>query len=468
MPQRITDTRQKALQVNFDTNIYGTFAEIGAGQEVSRNFFRAGGASGTIAKTMSAYDMTFSDKIYGIEDAGRYVAESRLKKMLRHEYGLLLKRLGRESEKRYFAFANTVATRRYKSKKEGYGWLGVRFRFNKQSKPNDVILHVKLKDMAGIQQQEALGILGVNLIYACYFLKDDPEVFVESLLDDLSRNRIEIAMVRMIGPDFDHIDNRLLALLLVQQDFTHAAMFNSKSQVVLPSEILYKKNILVLRGSFRPPTLVTMDMQRLGSKAFREEADVIEEKIVEISELTLTNLMLDGEIDVQDYLYRVEIMCSLGHTVMISNFHEHYKLVKYLSGISKFKKGLILGVPNLYEMFETTQYSDLPGGILEAFGTLFGRNVKIFLYPMQPNPEDELVNSQNANIDEDVKHLYEYVLQKGRIQDLTGFKQKVLPIFSKDVLKKIRNNEEGWEKQVPTKVARVIKEKCLFDYPGEA
>ena len=467
MPQRITDTRQKALQVNFDTNIFGTFAEIGAGQEVSRNFFRAGGASGTIAKTMSAYDMTFSDKIYGIEDEKRYVSESRLKKMLRHEYRLLVKRLGLETDKRYFAFANTVATRRYKSKKEGYGWLGVRFRYYDQSKPNDVILHVKLKDMAGIQQQEALGVLGVNLIYACYFLKDDPELFIDSLLDDLSRNRIEIDMVRMIGPDFEHIDNRLLALLLVQHEFTHAAMFNSKSQVVLPSEILYKKNILVLRGSFRPPTLVTMDMHRLGSKAFREEEDVDEEKIVEVSELTLTNLMLEGELDVQDYLYRVEILCSLGHTVMISNFHEHYKLVKYLSGISKLKKGLILGVPNLYEMFETTQYSDLPGGILEAFGTLFGRNVKILLYPMQANPDDELVNSENAKIGEEVRHLYEYVLQKGQIQDLKGFKWKVLPIFSYEVLKKIRNNEDGWEKEVPAKVARVIKEKCLFEYSSD-
>ena len=467
MPQRITDTRQKALQINFDPHIYGTFAEIGAGQEVSRNFFRAGGASGTIAKTMSAYDMTFSDKIYGIENAGRYVAESRLNKMLRHEYNLLIKRLGKKSEKKFFAFANTVATRRYRSKKEGYGWLGVRFRLKQGGEPNDVIIHVKLKDMAGIQQQEALGVLGVNLIYACYFLKDDSELFINSLLDDLTRNRIEIDMVRMKGPDFDHIDNRLVALLLVQHEFTSAAMFNSKSHVVLPSEVLYKKNILVLRGSFRPPTLVTMDMHRLGSKAFRLEADVEEDKIVEISELTLTNLMLEGELDVQDYIYRVEILCSLGHTVMISNFHEHYKLVKYLSGISKLKKGLILGVPNLYEMFETTQYSDLAGGILEAFGTLFGRNVKVFLYPMQPTPEAKLIDSSNAKIDEQVKHLYEYVLQNGQIHDLKGFKRKVLPIFSHQVVEKIRKGEEGWEKEVPAKVARVIKEKCLFNYPCE-
>ncbi|MCU0353953.1 MAG: TonB-dependent receptor, partial [Cytophagales bacterium] len=269
-------TRQKALKINLDRRIYGSFAEIGAGQEVAAQFFKAGGASGTIAKTISAYDMTFSDAIYGVEESGRYVVESRLTKMLNREYNLLQMRLNekRGADTAFFAFANTVVALNYQKTNEGHGWIGLRFQLQPGAPYNDAVMHVKMLDNENLLQQQALGVVGVNLIYGCYYYHKSPETLLLSLMDDLSPERLEIDMIRFTGPDFAEVDNRLMSLYLVKNGFTNVALFGPDGQVLQPSEALYKRNIVCIRGRFRPVTHVNLDMLENGVKQFLEDPDV--------------------------------------------------------------------------------------------------------------------------------------------------------------------------------------------------
>jgi hypothetical protein len=310
-------TQEKALQINLSKSIYGSFAEIGAGQEVAANFFKVGGASGTIAKTISAYDMKFSDAIYGQGD--RYVSEDRLVKMLLKEYDLLFERLPhRAAEVRFFAFADTIEVLNYERTNQGQGWVGLRFQTHPQGDYNECVVHVKMHDNDPLQQQFAIGILGVNLLYGCMFYAD-PEHVMMSLLDGLTTRRLEVDMFRLSGPDFKHVDNRLMALKLVKNGLTKAAMFGPDGTVMQPSEALYKKNVLVLRGRFRPVTHVNVDMLLTSRRHFRREADVDRSKIVMLTELTLNDLGADGKIDEKDFLYRADIICSLGQTVLVED-----------------------------------------------------------------------------------------------------------------------------------------------------
>ena len=373
-------TQEKALRINLSGAIYGSFAEIGAGQEVAANFFKVGGASGTIAKTMSAYDMKFSDAIYGQGD--RYVCEDRLIRMLDHEFVLLPERLPhRIKDTRFFAFADTVEVLNFERTNQGHGWIGLRFQLTPGGQSNDCVMHVKMHDTDPLQQQLSLGIVGVNMLYACMFMHDLEQIIL-SMLDGLTTRRIEIDMFRIDGPDFKHIDNRLMALKLVKNGLTKAAMFGSDGNVMQPSETLYKKNVLVLRGRFRPVTHVNADMLLTSRRRFRNEPDVDRTKMVVITELTLNDLGPDGKIDERDFLHRVDIICSLGQNVMISNYFEHYRLVDYLSKTTKGKKiGIIMGIYALQKVFEEKTYENIRGGILECFASLFGSNVKLYIYP---------------------------------------------------------------------------------------
>ena len=287
----ILTTTQKALQINLDPEIYGTFAEIGAGQEVVRHFFRAGAASGTIAKAMSAYDKDFSDAIYGKEASGRYVCESRLKKMISHEYGLITVRLEREKypNKRFFAFANNVATINYSKTIKGHGWMGLRFQLTPNTEPNDIIIHFNLHEPEAKLQQETVGVLGVNLLYACMYLSHKPKELIKSLYDNLHRDQLEINMVQMNGEDFKEVDNRLLSLFLVKNGMTDAVIFGPDGNNLQPADVLYKKNILTIRGSFRPVTKVNIDMITNGYKQFVEDSKVDKQKLVVLFEITLNN-----------------------------------------------------------------------------------------------------------------------------------------------------------------------------------
>ncbi|MFZ9045988.1 MAG: TonB-dependent receptor, partial [Cyclobacteriaceae bacterium] len=371
-------TKEKALQLNLDGKIYGTIAEIGGGQEVASYFFKAGAASGTIAKTMSAYDMTFSDAIYG--KSPRYVCEDKLDKMLTREYDLLSQRLTQRAKKStFFAFANTVETLNFTKTNEGHGWVGLRFQKHPNSTPNNCVLHVMLKDNDAQMQQTLLGMLGVNLIHACYH-NSEPEEIILSLRDNISHDRLEIDMFRIGGPDFHHVDNRLMSLLLVKHGLTHATMFGPKGNVLQAPEVIYKKNVLVLRGRFRPVTMVNVDMMLTGLRAFRKEQDVTKDSMISLTELTLNDLTLEGEIDETDFLDRVDLLCSLGQTVLISNYQEHYKLASYLANYSRTKRiGIICGASNLERIFDESYYTNLKGGILESFSRLFGSHVKLYI-----------------------------------------------------------------------------------------
>lgn len=460
-------TKEKALQVNLENDIYGSFAEIGAGQDVAANFFKAGGASGTIAKTMSAYDMSFSDAIYGVCE--RYVCEPRLMKMLEHEYDLLRERLPhRAPNTRFFTYANTVEALNYKRTNQPHGWIGMRFQCVPQSSYyNECIIHVKMHDNDVILQQQALGIIGVNLVFGCFFIKD-PEELLDSLLDGLVPGRIEIDMFRINGPDFRHVDNRLMSLKLVRSGMTSAAMFGPDGNVMQPSEALYKKNVLVLRGRFRPVTHVNVDMLLTARRHFKAEPDVNKEKIVVLTELTLSDLRTEGEIDEKDFLNRVDIICSLGQNVMISNYPEYYKLVDYLSGITRGRKiGIILGIYNLQRVFEEKYYTDLRGGVLEAFGTLFGNNVKLYAYPSKKVGGDDLYTLDNFVLPDNLQGLFQFLLDNDKLENIKGANVNNLHIISDHVLAMIKSGTEGWEQMVPRKVVSAIKEKCLFDYPCE-
>lgn len=458
--------KQKALKINLDETIYGSFAEIGAGQEVVRFFFRVGGASGTIANAMSAYDKEFSDAKYGKEPSGRYVCKSRLDKMLDFEYKLIEDRLKGEvhKNKRYFSFANTIATINYYKTFKGHGWLGVRFQLDPDGPTNNFIIHVKLHDNDAILQQEAIGILGVNMIHACFHLHHNPKQMLLSLYDELSRDRIEVDMVHLGGPNFESVDNRLLSLLLVKNGMTDAVIFGPDGNNIHPSDILYKKNILTLRGRFRPVTKVNIDMIKNGYQEFTQETNVDEDNLLVLFEMTLNNLNTQGDdINEQDFLDRADILCSLGQTVLVSNYSQYYKLVEYFSQYTKKKMGLIMGTHNFSEVLNEKYYRDLNGGILEACGILFTRNLKIYLYPFK-GEGGNLITSENLAIHPRLQPLLEYLKFNKRVKDLENADVELLDIFSDDVIHAITNGESGWEEKVPTYVDNIIKEKSLFGY----
>jgi hypothetical protein len=469
MYEKNIGTKQKALRINLDPRIYGSFAEIGAGQETAAIFFKAGGASGTIAKTISAYDMTFSDAIYGTEDSGRYVVESRLVKMLNREYNLLHVRLDekRGPETTYFAFANTVVALNYQKTNEAHGWLGCRFQLTPGGSHNDVIIHVRMLDNENVLQQQALGVIGTNLIFGCFYYHKSPETLVLSLMDDLGPERIAIDMIRFEGPDFAHVDNRLMSLHLVRNGFTDAALFGPDGQVLQPSEALYKKHILMMRGRLRPVTNVHMDMIENGLIQFKAETDVNPDKVVMVSELTLHNLTAGEQgIDEKDFLDRVDILCSMGQTVMVSNYHEYYRLVSYLSRLTKLKMGLILGIPNLDYIFEESHYEYLSGGILESFATLFSRKVKLFVYPTL-RADGSIYTSTEFFLSAKLQPLYEYLVKNDKIEAIRNYEEANLHISTDRVLQLIQRGESGWEQFVPASVAHQIKTNCLFGYPCE-
>jgi hypothetical protein len=458
-------TQEKALRINLSKAIYGSFAEIGAGQEVAANYFKVGGASGTIAKTMSAYDMKFSDAIYGVGD--RYVCEDRLMRMLTHEYQLLPERLPHRIETtRFFSFADTVEVLNYERTNQGHGWIGLRFQMHPQSDFNDCVIHVKMHDNDPLQQQSSLGILGVNLIYACMFLHD-PEQIVLSLLDGLTTRRIEVDMFRLTGPDFGYVDNRLMALKLVKNGLTKAAMFGPDGQVMQPSEYLYKKNVLVLRGRFRPVTHVNVDMLLTSLRHFKKEEDVERSKLITLTELTLNDLSPDGNIDEKDFLYRADIICSLGQNVLVSNYFEYYRLVDYLSKITKGKKtGIVMGIYALQKVFDEKTYENIRGGILECFASLFGTNVKLYIYPaLRKDGSLFTLKDFEKELPANLKSLFRYVMENNKLEDIHDANVANLNIISDNVLAMIKRGEDGWEKYVPHKVEEAIKEQGLFDYP---
>lgn len=461
------ETDQKTLEINLDPQVYGAFAEIGAGQEVARYFFQVGAAAGTIAKTMSAYDKLVSDDVYGTEPSGRYVCESRLYKMLDHEYNLMMRRLRNDRpDATIFAFADTVSAVNYSRTIKGDGWLGLRFQLAPDEEPNDLVLHVKMKDKSNQLQQQAVGILGVNMVYGCYRYFENPKVLIESLMDGLD-SRISIDMIRLTGPRFADLDNRLVSLWMVKMGLTDVAIFDANKQNVQAGEFLYRKSVLVVRGSFRPATLVNQDMIRAANEQFRNEEDVDSKKTFLMTEITLDNLCSTGELDEKDFLDRADLLAELNQTVIISNCEKYTRLIRYLADYKISKLGMVIGVRQLLDLITEKYYNNMDGQLLAAFGEVFNKNVRLYVYPSLQEGSEELMTAKNLPIPEGVKFLYQHILDNEQIKDLTNYNEDNLHIFSNDVLDLLRKDEGGWEGMVSKQVAELIKKECLFGFPSE-
>ena len=458
--------QQKALRINLDAKKYGTFAEIGAGQEVARWFFQVGGASGTVAKTMSAYDMAVSDAIYGPSD--RYVSRSRLRAMLEHEFNLLLQRLeGAQGSKRtFFAFADTVATHSWSRREEGHGWMGIRFQTEPQGQPSDILIHLRLLEKENVHQQEALGIMGVNLIYAAFYHHHEPEALISSLLDNLTWERVEVDMIRCSGPAFNGVDNRLLALQLVKQGLTEAAMFTANGEVAQWSEVLYKKPVLIQRGSFRPVTNATLDVLDRAHDAFLHERRVHGEEPVTLMEMTLRHLTTGDAIDHQDFLDRADTLGALGKSVLISNFRRFHRLASYLSRYTMRPLGIAIGASKLNEIFDESFYNEDEGGLLGGLGQLFKHKSRVYVYPSLDFATGEVVTLENFPIPNSQRRLYEHLQHNHSLRPLTPANDAFLRIRSHDVLEQIKQGDRAWEKQLPPTLVEIIKAKRLFGCHG--
>jgi len=456
-------TNRKAFHINLDRHKYGTFAEIGAAQEVARRFFHVGGASGTIAKTMSAYDMTFSDAIYGPTD--RYVSRRRLQTMLDREYDLLIERLERKlgGEKTFFVFADTVAARNFKEHNESHGWLGVRFQNQPSGEPSQIIIHVRMLDEANVDQQEALGVIGVNLLYGAFY-QPQPERLISSLQENLAAGRIQVDLIKFSGPAFAAIDNRLMSLQLVSQGLTDAVMFTADGEMVQPSDVLYKKAILIERGSFRPVTYATNDMLEGSRRQFLKETGSSEKDLVVLMEMTLENLLSEGQLNHADFLARVDILGALGRTVLISKFGEYYRLAGYLSRYTNRMIGLVMGVPSLLEIFDEKYYLNLEGGILEALGRMFKQGLKLYVYPIMDEKTGKILTAKHVEVAPNLRSLFQYLIDNRHIKEITDYRQDFLRIYPPAVLAKLKAGDRSWEEMVPPEVAQIIKEREFFGY----
>ncbi|MGH3189780.1 MAG: hypothetical protein ACRDPY_05550 [Streptosporangiaceae bacterium] len=458
-----SDTHQKALRINLDPRWYGTIAEIGAGQEVVRWFFRVGGAAGTVAKSISAYDMVVSDAEYGKAD--RYVSAGRLQGMLDKEFQLNVERLGEErgDSNCFFAFADTVVARSFRGGNECHGWMGVKFQSQAHDDPSQIVMHVRMLDVEAWAQQEAIGIVGVNLLYGAFFHHHEPEKLIESLLDRLTTGRIEIDMIQFRGIEFRGVDNRLMAVKLVQVGLSGVAMFGPDREVLQPSEVLRKKAVLVERGSFRPPTHVNLDMLETAKAKFAADPSVIGKPILQLTEITMRNLLAGGqEVDRRDFLARAELLAACGETVLITDYFDYYRLAAYIGERTTERIGIVMGVPSLIDLFDEKNHLQLPGGILESFGRLFKNGLKLYVYPLRPSADDELKTVDDIKVQPELQPLYDYLAGRGSFVNLDNYKPEYLHIFSRDVLRRIAANDDSWEAMVPSEVATIIKRRGFF------
>lgn len=462
---QLIKTEQKALEINLNPKIYGTFAEIGAGQEVARNFFQVGAASATIAKTMSAYDKTYSDAIYGAETTGRYVCESRLYKMLDHEWNLLIERLDSiKPDNTFFVFADTVSAINFTKTNKGHGWLGLRFQLHPDSPPNDIVIHVKMHDNDNRLQQDAIGIIGVNLLYAAYYYAHNIEALVQSLHDGVA-DRASIDLIQLNGPDFEGLDNRLLSFYIIKHGLSEVTMFDEQKQAVHASEFLYRKSLMVIRGRFKPTTLITNDVIKSSFTQFLQEEKIDKEDGCLVTEITYDYLLEDhDQVNAKDFLDRTELICALGHKVMLTKCPNHQMLINYLSDYKIQHLGLVIGVNELLEIINEKYYQNQDGRLLVAFGELFTRNIKIYAYPAMRD-DIGLLTAKTLPVPAGIKFLYKYLLESNQIIEVQNYNAALLHIYSSNVLEQIQAGSEEWRTSIPPHLADIIVEKGLFNFP---
>lgn len=456
-------TYEKALELNLDPLVYGTFAEIGAGQETANWFFRASGTAGLVAKTISAYDMTMSDAIYG--HAERYVSAPRLTSMLDHEYSILLERLGpkRGSETTFFSFCNTVRARGWKDDGECHGWLGVRFQMKPGDPPSDIILHVRLLDLRTIDQMEALGTVGVNLIHSAFNHRGNLEKFVASLVDNLVAGRVEVDLLKFAGHGYGFFDNRLCALQLVQSGLTEATMFLPSGEVVQPAEALYRKPVMLLRGSFAPVMNVHLEMLDQARAGFVESLSSDDcGTAIELCEISIHNLLRGKGVELVDFLDRADALQALGKTVLVSRLSEFHRITAFLHRYTSKPIGIILSIGLLNELFKAKWSENLAGGLLESFGRLFKEGVTLLVFPWKNRKNGELVTAETFLAPKNSVHLYQHFLSNGLIAGIPCADNQSLTYTSRDVCRMITADDARWRELVP-EIAWTMAERhvCL-------
>jgi len=456
----------KALRINLDEKKYGTIVEIGAGQEVARQFFRTGAAAGTIAKTMSAYDMKFSDAIYGVQEDGRYVSRARLQSMLDKEFDLVIDRVGtsRSMASRYFSYAATVSAKSFKIDNECHAWCGVRVQMYPGAEPSDIVVHVRMRDNDAERQQQALGIFGVNLIYAAYYYFENAKKIIDSLTDNLEQDRIEIDSIEFYGPYFEEVDNRAINLHLIRSWKTRAIMFKPDGSVVTPAEMLYKKNVLTIRGTFRPVTRLNVDMIEQGLKFFTKMQGVNVENSVALAEISLNDLHgNDLMVSEEDLIASVQLLNSLGYSVMITDYTRYFSLRAYFRQFTKLQIGIVVGIINIRQIFDESSYVGVEGGILEGFGKLFPDHTRLLVYP-EIDQAGEYRDFTNINLPENLQYLYRHLLENNFIFGIESSDHELFNIFSRNVLKQLHNGRGSWEYCLPEGVAEEIISNRLFGY----
>ena len=404
-------TARKALEVNLDRTRYGTIAEIGAGQEVARWFFHVGGAAGTVAKSISAYDMTVSDSLYG--PSPRYVSEARLRQMLDREYAALLDSLGptRGTATAFFAFADTVATRSYTRKEDGAGWVGSRFQHVPGAEPSQILLHVRLLDPEAALQQEAIGLLGTNLIYATSFLHQDIEAFVASLGDHVPRERVEVDFVSVSGPVFAGADDRDLTLRLLQRRLTRAVMFSTDGRPVEPSAALYKRALYVVPGESGAVRASDLDMLA----AAVDQLGNADERSVSLAGIAVApGEAGDAAAGAAEVLARVDALAAAGLTTLVSDFGELWQLAAFFERFTRVRVVFVASAEALAEAFRDKRFEELDGGVFEALGRLFKRWVRVAVYPSVPGVGAPLALS----VGPDYQHLLQHLRHAGLILEI--------------------------------------------------
>lgn len=459
-------TLEKALRINLDNNKYGSIAEIGAGQEVARNFFRAGGAAGTIAKTMSAYDMKFSDAIYGIQEDGRYVSCARVKAMLATEYDLVIDRVSdsRPKSSRYFAYAATVAAKSYRGNNECHAWCGIRLQMYPDAPASEIVVHVRMRDTDADAQQTALGVFGVNLVYAAYYYYEDPKKIINSLTDNLNQGQLELDSIEFSGPYFDELDNRVLNLHLIRSWKTRAIMFKPDGSVIVPAEMLHKKNVLTIRGTFRPITRLNVDMINQGLKFFTQMEGVNKDNSIALTEISLNDMRgNDLNVSEEDLIERVSVLNSLGYSVMISDYTRYFSLRAYFRQFTQMQIGIVLGIANIREIFDRQSYRGIEGGILEGFGKLFPDHTRLLVYP-EIDQAGVLRDYTNVDLPENLQFLYKHLLDNNFIFGIECSDHELFKIHSREVYNDLKNGRGEWEKCLPNGVAEEIITHRFFGY----
>jgi hypothetical protein len=432
MAREIYETKRKALKINLNPDIYGTFAEIGAGQEVARNFFEAGAASGTIAKTMSAYDMAFSDAIYGVEDSGRYVSRTRLTKMIDHEYNLLTERLHGEKycSKTFFAFADTVTTLNFTKTNEPHGWIGIRFQHEVGGPTNDIIIHVRLLDSDNRLQTKVLGILGVNLVFAAYYYSENPQTMIESLVDNLSVGSVEIDLVKVSGPLFEKANERLLNLYLIAKGFSKAAIFKPDGKAAQIKDYLYKKNIIILRTKYRQKSNPNFDLFNLAVEEFLKNTKAVPENTVVLIEVLMGNVLDENtNISNEDLIYfaeRAEYLCSTGNNILVSNFRRNNHLAEFVQTFKPKHVGIATNTANLKNIFNTDNYNkeNYTNELLSYISGMFSKNVKLYAYPYLDKKSDKIITTKNLPVAEEAKPLFDFLINNRYIVDIENYDEK--------------------------------------------